>query len=180
MSSRALRARRRQHSDACGHDTPLVGRVYTGDSSSARGKDVRGCSGASDGTRDDDLRLAEPGLMAYLERSISSMQVFGTYPYSQLVFGRVVPLLQMYGCLLSVGQCVRLLGMLKHCDSSSYKCTNLLVALCAEPWDVPVAFGSHGVCYHGNLGERPALRTTRDRIRRRNREAIVAMSRGMY
>lgn len=40
-----------------------------------------------------------------------------------------------------------------------YKIHQLLVCLCEYPWKVDVKLGRSGVCYFGNLGDRPRLST---------------------
>ena len=117
----------------------------------------------------DDLRVAGHKVMTRLSRYLGSIRL-GHGSYSETVYARVVPTLQ--GALLSAPQATELLLLISHQESSSYKCINLIVALCAEPWDVPIRYGSHGVCYHGNMGERPTQPDGRDRVRRRNLRSV--------
>lgn len=62
--------------------------------------------------------------------------------------------------LLTVNETEELLQIAKDrslmsCDDGGYKLYNVIVSLCDHPWDVDVALGSHGVCYHGNMGKVP-------------------------
>ena len=64
--------------------------------------------------------------------------------------------------LLSVVQVEHLLTISKNrniyeWDHRGYKMYNLLVCLCSHPWKVNVKLGKHGVCYHGNGGDKPNL-----------------------
>ena len=57
---------------------------------------------------------------------------------------------------ISIDECERLLlkfnkMQLRHVIEG-YKMKNVLVSFCRYPWSVSVEIGSHGVCYHGNLG----------------------------
>jgi hypothetical protein len=64
--------------------------------------------------------------------------------------------------LLTVAQTEQLLMQARSsfgASEDSYMMINLLVAICQEPWDVDRDVGSHGVCYHGNMGEKPSLIT---------------------
>ena len=63
--------------------------------------------------------------------------------------------------LLKVDQCENLLTAAKRAGfyemKSGYKLRNILVSFCRYPWLVSVDIGSHGVCYHGNMGELPDI-----------------------
>lgn len=39
----------------------------------------------------------------------------------------------------------------------NYVLRNIFVAMCKHPWNVDMRLGSHGVCYHGNLGDKPSI-----------------------
>lgn len=59
--------------------------------------------------------------------------------------------------LLSVDSCERLLTEcntrgLYQLPGGGGSIRNVLVSFCRYPWRVDVAVGSHGVCYHGNMG----------------------------
>ena len=53
-----------------------------------------------------------------------------------------------------------------------HKFQNLAVAICEEPWNVDVALGGSGVCYYGNLGERPSEEKQKH-ILRSNRKYLM-------
>lgn len=63
--------------------------------------------------------------------------------------------------LLSVKQCEMILKLATvHAhlpERNSYILRKMLVASCVQPWLVNRDIGSEGVCYHGNLGERPTI-----------------------
>jgi len=73
--------------------------------------------------------------------------------------------------LLAVDQCEALLSLAGHSGfydlEGGYILRNVLVSFCRYPWLVSVDLGSHGVCYHGNMGEMPDLCGT-FRLTRRN------------
>lgn len=45
-----------------------------------------------------------------------------------------------------------------HTLHKNYILKNILVSMCKQPWDVDGALGTHGVCYHGNMGDKPSLK----------------------
>jgi hypothetical protein len=62
--------------------------------------------------------------------------------------------------LFTIDQVENLLTIMKDRDMNNwdeygYMFYNLFVSMCRYPWKVDVALGSHGVCYHGNLGDCP-------------------------
>ena len=126
----------------------------------------------------DGTMVASSKTVERIGQAISSVWWTGEV-YPQVVYMHVVTHLK--GRFLTVASCVNLLKKLSRGQSSeSYKCLNLLVALCAEPWDVPLAIGSHGVCYHGNMGEKPASHAARKRLRESNRRSVSLKSRGLF
>lgn len=40
----------------------------------------------------------------------------------------------------------------------NYIFRNILVSMCKHPWDVDSSLGIHGICYHGNMGDKPSLK----------------------
>ena len=56
---------------------------------------------------------------------------------------------------------------------SGHQIKNLLVALCENPWDVDVAVGGYGVCYHGNMGEPPTFPQAMQVLIRNHREHLM-------
>lgn len=42
-------------------------------------------------------------------------------------------------------------------DVQGYKLYNMLTSLCCKPWYIDQNLGSHGVCYHGNMGSNPGI-----------------------
>lgn len=63
--------------------------------------------------------------------------------------------------LLTVDACERLLVECDHLGLNEIqngdKLHNVLVSFCREPWNVDAKVGSHGVCYHGNMGSAPTV-----------------------
>lgn len=61
------------------------------------------------------------------------------------------------GKLLAVEQATQLLLQMHPVPSTqAYQWRNLVSAACALPWDLPVQLAQSGICYHGNLGEKPS------------------------
>jgi hypothetical protein len=49
---------------------------------------------------------------------------------------------------------------------------NQLVAMCSDPWDVDTNLGACGVCYFGNLGEKPPSVLERMKLLLSNRREL--------
>ena len=45
----------------------------------------------------------------------------------------------------------------KFSEKNGYIVKNIIVRLCNQPWDVDSRLGGCGVCYFGNLGDKPTL-----------------------
>lgn len=58
---------------------------------------------------------------------------------------------------ISVNAACELLTICKT-NNLHYNLYNLIVAMCIYPWNIPSNIGLHGVCYHGNMGDKPIFR----------------------
>lgn len=62
----------------------------------------------------------------------------------------------IYIYMFTVQQLIQIHDSMKNItDKIHYSIYNTLSRLCVTPWILPVSKFSHGVCYHGNLGQKP-------------------------